>query len=113
MSHRLPEQTREVVHLRLFGDFSFREIGDITGKNENWARVTYYRGIVKLREEARVQNEEAARYLSKKRIVYTDYKVVYKNVNSIAALKRRQENKKYIKYRDSDTYGSFLLPLVC
>ncbi len=49
--HRLPEQTREVVHLRLFGNFSFREIGSITGRNENWARVTYYRGVVKLRGE--------------------------------------------------------------
>lgn len=39
-------------------------------------------------EETRAQNEEAACYLSKKRIVYTDYKVVYNNVNSIAALKR-------------------------
>ena len=51
--HRLPEQTREVVHLRLFGNFSFREIGNITGRNENWARVTYYRGVVKLRGEVR------------------------------------------------------------
>lgn len=40
-----------------------------------------------LLEEARAQNEEEAGYLSKKRIVYTDYKVVYKNVKSIAALK--------------------------
>lgn len=39
-------------------------------------------------EEARAQNKEEAGYLSKKRIVYTDYRVVYNNVNSIAALKR-------------------------
>ena len=38
-------------------------------------------------EEARAQNKEEAGYLSKKRIVYTDYRVVYNNVNSIAALK--------------------------
>ena len=42
----------------------------------------------RLLEETRAQNEEAACYLSKKRIVYTDYKVVYNNVNGIAALRR-------------------------
>lgn len=40
-----------------------------------------------LLEETRAQDEEAACYLSKKRIVYTDYKVVYNNMNSIAELK--------------------------
>lgn len=42
--HRLPEQTREVVYLRVFGGLSFREIGDVLGKTETWARVTFYRG---------------------------------------------------------------------
>lgn len=41
-----------------------------------------------LLEETRAQDEEAACYLSKKRIVYTDYRVVYNNVNGIAALRR-------------------------
>ena len=50
--HTLPEQTREVVYLRLFGDLSFREIGAVLGKTENWARVTFYRGKEKLREGA-------------------------------------------------------------
>lgn len=40
-----------------------------------------------LLDEVRAQDQEEARYLSKKRIVYTDYKVVYNNVNSIAELK--------------------------
>ena len=30
--------------LRISGDLSFREIGEILGKTENWARVTFYRG---------------------------------------------------------------------
>ena len=47
----LPEPAREVVHLRAFGDLSFREIGDIFGKTENWARVTYYRAKTALRKE--------------------------------------------------------------
>lgn len=46
--HTLPEDMREVIYLRSFGDLSFREIGDIMGKSENWARVTYFRGKEKL-----------------------------------------------------------------
>lgn len=41
--------TREVVYLRLYGELSFREIGEILGKTENWARVTFYRGKQKLK----------------------------------------------------------------
>ena len=47
--HRLPEPQREVVYLRAFGGLSFREIGDVCGKTENWARVTIYRSKEKLR----------------------------------------------------------------
>lgn len=46
--HALPEDMREVIYLRSFGDLTFREIGDIMGKSENWARVTYFRGKEKL-----------------------------------------------------------------
>lgn len=48
--HVLPEPMREVVHMRLTGEFSFREIGDILGKNENWARTTFYRAKQKIME---------------------------------------------------------------
>ena len=41
--HDLPEPGREVVYLRIFGNLSFREIGEVLGKTETWARVTYYR----------------------------------------------------------------------
>ena len=41
--HDLPEPGREVVYLRIFGSLSFREIGQVLGKTETWARVTYYR----------------------------------------------------------------------
>ena len=51
--HHLPEPVREVMYLRLFCDLSFREIGDILDKSENWARVTFYRGKEKIREELR------------------------------------------------------------
>lgn len=47
----LNEQTRKVIYLRISGDLSFKEIGSILGKTENWARTTFYRGKEKLREE--------------------------------------------------------------
>lgn len=49
--HVCPEPFREVLYLRIFGNLSFREIGEIMEKTENWARVTFYRGKEKLREE--------------------------------------------------------------
>ena len=49
--HLFQEPFREVMYLRLFGDLSFHEIGEILGRTENWARVTYYRGKEKLKKE--------------------------------------------------------------
>ncbi len=47
---KLDEKTREVIYLRITGELSFKEIGDILNKSENWARVTFYRGKQKLKE---------------------------------------------------------------
>ena len=47
--HDLPEPYREILYLRLFGGLSFKEIGDILQKTENYARVTFYRGKEKLK----------------------------------------------------------------
>lgn len=47
----LPAETREVVYMRLLGDLSFRQIGEIMQRSENWARVTYFRGREKLKKE--------------------------------------------------------------
>ena len=49
--HTLPEDMREVIYLRLSADLSFKQIGEIMGRSENWARVTYYRGKEKLLKE--------------------------------------------------------------
>ena len=49
--HELPPLPREVVYLRVFGELSFREIGDVLGRTENWARVTFYRSKEKLKGE--------------------------------------------------------------
>lgn len=46
----LDEKTREVIYLRITGELSFKEIGTILNKTENWARVTFYRGKNKLKE---------------------------------------------------------------
>ena len=49
--HALAETEKEVVLLRISTDLSFREIGEILGKSESWARVTFFRAKQKLREE--------------------------------------------------------------
>lgn len=46
--HALPEPYREIVYLRSLGNLSFREIGELLGRSENWARVTFYRAKEKL-----------------------------------------------------------------
>lgn len=46
----LNETMRNVIYLRLVSDLSFLEIGEIMGKSETWARVTYYRAKNKLME---------------------------------------------------------------
>ena len=48
--HALEEPYREVFELRVFGELSFREIGMIFGKTENWSRVTYHRARLKIQE---------------------------------------------------------------
>ena len=44
LMQNLPERMREVMYLRITGALTFKEIGEILGKSENWARVNYYRG---------------------------------------------------------------------
>ena len=48
--HSLSQDAREVMYLRAFGGLSFREIGDVCGRTEVWARVTFYRAKEHLRE---------------------------------------------------------------
>ena len=53
----LDGETREVFYLRLSGDMTFGEIGDIIGRSAVWARVAYYRGKEKLKERMRRDDE--------------------------------------------------------
>jgi len=55
--HLLDEPYKEIVLLRILGGLSFKEIGEIHRKSENWARVTFYRAKLKLRERG-IKDEE-------------------------------------------------------
>lgn len=48
MINTLDSQSKEVVYLRLTGELSFAEIGDVLNQSETWARVTFYRAKKKL-----------------------------------------------------------------
>lgn len=53
--HTLSEPYKEVFSLKVFGELKYKEIAEIFGKTESWAKVTYYRAkeqiVKKLREE--------------------------------------------------------------
>lgn len=51
--HTVDEPYKEVFMWRVYADMSFREIGNIFSKSENWACVTYHRArkIIKERLE--------------------------------------------------------------
>ncbi len=48
--HQMNEPYKEVFMLRVFGELSYKEIGCIFSKSENWARVTYYRAKIQIQE---------------------------------------------------------------
>ena len=54
----LDEKTKEVIYLRIEGNLSFSEIAEILNKTSNWARVTYYRGKEKIKEELKNEGRE-------------------------------------------------------
>ena len=49
--HKLNEPYKEVFWLRIFGELSFAQIGALFEKTESWARVTYYRAKIMIKEE--------------------------------------------------------------
>lgn len=49
--HHLEEPYREVFTLRTLGQLSFRDIGELFGKTENWACVVYHRARVKIKQK--------------------------------------------------------------
>ena len=57
--HNISEPYKEVFMWRVFGELSFKEIGDLYGKTNNWACVTYHRArkMIQSRLEE-ISNEE-------------------------------------------------------
>lgn len=57
--HTIPEPYKEIFMWRVFGELSFQEIGDLYGKTDNWACVTYHqaRKIIQSRLEE-INNEK-------------------------------------------------------
>ena len=54
--HMLDIDTREIIYLKIIRNFTFKEISEILGKNEEWARTKFYRGKLKLKES--LKNEK-------------------------------------------------------
>lgn len=49
--HDLDEPYKEVFTLRIFAELSFKKIGELFGKTDNWACVTFHRAKGKLRKK--------------------------------------------------------------
>ncbi|WMJ89226.1 RNA polymerase sigma factor [Anaerocolumna sp. MB42-C2] len=54
--HSMEEPYKEVFQLRVFGELGFYEIGKLFAKTDSWARVTYHRARLKIKE--RMKNYE-------------------------------------------------------
>ena len=49
--HHLREPYKEIFSLRIFGELSFKEIGQLFDKSEHWACVTYHRAKEMIQSE--------------------------------------------------------------
>ena len=52
----LDDTTKQIIFLRIIGEFSFKEIGALLDSSEVWARVNFYRGKEKLKKILRKEN---------------------------------------------------------
>lgn len=48
--HKMKEPYKEVFELHLFAELSYKQIGELFGKTEGWARTVYYRAKLKIQE---------------------------------------------------------------
>lgn len=55
--HALEEPYKEVFTLRIFGELPYDRIGQLFGRSENWARVTYHRAKLKIQERMEGRDE--------------------------------------------------------
>jgi RNA polymerase sigma-70 factor (ECF subfamily) len=56
--HDIPDPYKEVFMWRVYAELSFKQIGQIFGKSENWACVTYHRARNKIKERLEVDYHE-------------------------------------------------------
>lgn len=56
--HNIPEPYKEVFMLRVFAEESFKQIGRLFGKSENWACVTYHRACSMIRKRLEEKNDD-------------------------------------------------------
>lgn len=56
--HDIEEPYKEVFMWRVFCDLNFKQIGQIFGKSENWACVTYHRARSKIKERLEAAENE-------------------------------------------------------
>lgn len=56
--HNLRDPYKEVFMWRLFGEMSFKQIGKLFNKTENWACVTYHRARKMLQKNMEVDDNE-------------------------------------------------------
>ena len=56
--HTIPEPYKEVFMWRVFADLSFKQIGQIFNKTDNWACVTYHRAKNQILKRMEEKNNE-------------------------------------------------------
>ena len=56
--HTISEPYREVFMWRVFAELSFKQIGQIFGKSDNWACVTYHRSKEMIQQRLEESNNE-------------------------------------------------------
>jgi len=49
--HQMENPYKEVFTLRIFGELLFKQISEIFGKSESWARVTFHRAKLRIIDE--------------------------------------------------------------
>ena len=55
--HTLPDPYKEVFLWRVYAELSFKQIGELFGKTDNWACVTYHRARMMLKSRLEEQHE--------------------------------------------------------
>jgi len=56
--HNMKEPYKEIFSLRVFGELSFSDIGELFGKSDSWARVTFHRARLMIKEEMENENNK-------------------------------------------------------